>query len=258
MRPPFQRQLGRWGGRACRLPATRTRCGPSGRTASPARPTDLSSPPSGTWCSSSRRRFGGSGGGTQWRGGAPPHTPPSPPPSQDAYTPLHSAAVTLCDAALADARGGPAFTEMAKGFFAGLPPERLARVCVGFRHLAPAPGAAAAPLPGPPSRAPSGALAVVPGDPAGSDLGLPPPPPLGTDAEAAGPRPYEPQSQALPPPTPPAGAGGGGAGGAVLAWAGAVLGPTVDSALGRAAHVAFLESESVAALVALGLRRLWE
>lgn len=38
---------------------------------------------------------------------------------QDAYTPLHSASVTLCEAALSDPRGGPAFMEMAKAFFAG-------------------------------------------------------------------------------------------------------------------------------------------
>ena len=112
----------------------------------------------------------------------------------------------------------------------------------------------------------SSALALAPGDPAGVFEGgvacetpPPPPPPDGSsDASGGHLRPFEALSQALPPPAPPAAASSGGAGGAVLAWAGALLGPAVDSALGRAAHVAFLESPHVAALVALGLRRLWE
>ena len=94
-------------------------------------------------------------------------------------------------------------------------------------------------------------------------MGETPPPPLPpsdapSDASGGSLRPFKALSHALPPPAPPAAASAGGAGGAVLAWAGALLGPAVDSALGRAAHVAFLESPHVAALVALGLRRLWE
>lgn len=95
---------------------------------------------------------------------------------QDAYAPSSSCRAEWCDAALTDDRNGPAYGEMLRGFFEGVPCERVCRWGVHFKDLS-----------------------------------------------------------------------------SILA--GRI---SLDGMLGREAHVAFLETEELAALVAVGLEPVWE
>ena len=149
---------------------------------------------------------------------------------QDAYAPAASCAVTWCDAARGDARHGAAYGEMLRGFFDGVAARCVTRAEVRFHAL---PSATATATAAAASAVFTSAASAASG-PAAADA---------EEEEAAA------AAAAVAGPdagVPPATRLGG-------------LARALDSLVGREAHVAFLETPAIAALVALGLEPgVWE
>lgn len=165
---------------------------------------------------------------------------------QDGYAPAPSCGVHWTANALADPRNGHRYGEMLRGFFDGMPHACITRIDVAFKTL-PSAAAASAAAGAREGRGAGGAANAGESsedDDAvrqrGSDDGGP----TMADVEGLGASGPEPGMLA-----------------ASLSRLGLVTGgisKAIDSVLGREAHVAFLESPAVAALVALGLdQRVW-